>query len=188
MIRFFLHGWYLWVLSEGNKKFFLELLEASKKREVRILIIPFARVESRWEEKKKEIQDRFSSVKWKKEIHVELAEYSIPKMVQQIRENDIILLWWWATEKLQNTLALIENLKDKLDWKIVAWSSAGTLVFSKYYYENDTASYHNGLALISVGMICHWKNQEMELAYIKKYWWVDEILCIPEWEYIIREC
>ena len=188
MIRFFLHGWYIWVQSEGNKKFFRELLEVCNKKERKILIVPFARAESRWEEKRKEVEERFFEVCWKKRIRIELASNTIAKLKEQILEHDIIFIWWWETIKLQKILEKIGNLKEILEGKMVAWSSAGALVFSKFYYENDTDSYHEWLSLLLVGMICHWKSQKKELAYIKKYWWVKEILCIPEWEFIIREC
>lgn len=188
MTRYFLHGWYVWTPSEDNKDFFRTLLRASEKKSIQILIIPFARDKSRWKRKFEEIKERFLEVVEEKEISIVLSKSNIKKCREEILKSDIIFIWWGETEILQNKLKEIQDLKECLSWRIIAGSSAWALVFSKYYYENDTDKYYQGFWFLPIGIICHWKNQKKELAHIKKYWWVNKVLCIAEWKYLILEC
>lgn len=188
MTQYFLHGWCVGALSQDNRDFFSTLVMAPRKESIRILIIPFARERSRWDKKFEEIKERFFEVAEWKEIKIILSESDIQKCQEEIRKADIIFIWWGETEVLQAQLEKIEDFKEIISWKVVAGSSAGALIFSKYYYENDTHSYHNGFWFLDCGIICHWRNQEKELAHIKKYWWVNKVLCIAEWKYLILEC
>lgn len=187
MTRYYFHGGYAWIDTPSNREFFQSLRDEIQKEEIIILILPFAREKYRWEVKSKEVSEQFSRTQWNQKIIIAIGDEDIDILCDQIKNADVIFLWWGETEKLQRKIEMIPNFHRLLEGKIVAWSSAGALIFSQYYYENDNDRYSLWLWILPIGMICHWKNQEEQLAYIKKYWEVNEVLCIAEWKFLVRE-
>lgn len=186
MIQFYLHGGYIRIDTEKNRTLFREVLKQCPKVHPKVLIVPFARSFEKWDELFCQVSDQFARQSEIKQCSCVCASYE--HIWEEIEQADIICIIGWNTERLQSKMSILNNLRELLNNKIVIGSSAGALMFASYYYENDTNEYFQGLWILPVGMICHWENQENELAHIKKYWWVNEILCIPEWDFIIREC
>lgn len=184
MIHFFLHGGYAWAPSDQNKNFYRSLLFSVKKEKVKIVLLPFARDRLKWEEKKEELSLRFKEATVGQVLEIILVSETGNIGKEELSHADIIFLWWGDTLRLQNALKTIPELSEILDGKIVAGSSAWALVFSRFYYENDSNSYHEWLWFFPYGMICHWSNQHEQLEYIKKYGWVDRVLCISEWSFL----
>lgn len=63
-----------------------------------------------------------------------LSNDKIGAFVEQIKQADVIYLKGGNTNWLHDRLAEIPDLINLLSGKIVAGSSAGALVLSKYYY------------------------------------------------------
>jgi peptidase E len=150
MIHFFLHGGYAWAPSDQNKNFYRSLLFSVKKEKVKIVLLPFARDRLKWEEKKEELSLRFKEATVGQVLEIILVSETGNIGKEELSHADIIFLWWGDTLRLQNALKTISELSEILDGKIVAGSSAWALVFSRFYYENDSNSYHEWLWFFSL--------------------------------------
>ncbi len=93
-----------------------------------------------------------------------------------------VLLALWLLEKV----LFLEDHKDLFQWKIIAWSSAGTNILSKISFSNDYQSITTWLGLLNIWTMCHftkqwiWKemlegnNEKLELFFLEE----EEYICI----------
>jgi len=190
MTQYFLHGWYSTRKSEKNKIFFSELLQNfSKEEKTNVLIILFAREKEVWEKKFEEIKNSFLSASPKKDFHFEQANEENKLFIKQIKKSQILFITGGNTHILQNYLEKIPALKKLLRDKIIAGSSAGWLVFSRYYYENDN-TYNKWLGFIDAKLLCHYdKNNNKEAKKKLEKFWENNIpvYTIKEEEFIVVE-
>ena len=188
MTKYYLHGWYIWVISPGNTRFFTSIIEEVQKNDISLLLVLYAREASRWEAKARETEERFLRVSRDKNLSCTIASDDIETFKNQIQTSDIIFFHGGDTQKLQKKLEWIEALEKLLDGKIVAGSSAGALIFSEYYYENDNDRYHKGLGFFPLKMICHWNGQQSQMEHLCQLGDINSpILTIAEWEFIVRD-
>ncbi len=155
MTKYILVGGYIKKTEDGGKAFCEELVKGlNLSRPVKILDCMFARPAESWQEKLKEDQELFS--KYISNFELELADVS--KFVEQVKSSDVIFL------RGGHTVALMEALNKNSDWmkyldgKTVAGTSAGMDAISKYAYDIDTLELADGLGLLQVKSIPHWRS------------------------------
>lgn len=191
MTQYFLHGWYRTKKSEKNKIFFSELLQNfSKEEKTNVLIILFAREKEVWEKKFEQIKNSFLSASPKKDFHFEQANEENKLFIKQIKKSQILFITGGNSHILQNYLEKIPALKKLLRDKIIVWSSAGWLVFSRYYYENDDNTYNKWLGFIDAKLLCHYDKNTNEEAKkkLEKFWEKDIVVyALKEQEFIVVE-
>ena len=126
-------------------------------RKSRVLMVFFARPKEEWAMLCNETKRfRFILARW--DIDYVLASDSQSEFIEQIRECDVIYFRGGNTPMLQEKLAGISNLQELLKDKIVIGSSAGSIVFAKYYYDQDYDQVFEGLNFLPVKMITHYKS------------------------------
>ena len=94
---------------------------------------------------------------------------------------------------LQKKLEEVSNLKQLLEDKIVIGSSAGSLVFSRYYYDQDYDQVFNGLNFLNIKMITHYKSKgeyastsgDDKLKMLEEYEEKLPVYAIRETEFVI---
>ncbi len=189
MTTYIFHGGNTFAVSSENTWFFEKILQAVPKANIHILFIPFAREKERWSAGAKKIEERFTEVRSERTLIFDIADEGIDALRIQIQISDIVFIWGGDTQKLQKNLEEIPDLETLFEGKVVAGTSAGALVLTKYYYENDTDSFHPWLAILPIKCICHWKNEKWGLLDVLKTHGNpdDEILTLAEWEYEIMK-
>ena len=107
--KFILSGGYADHLNEENNKFFREILNTEKK-ELKILLVIFAKEREVWPELKEKMVSQFERNKEDKKLSYEIAEED--NFVNQCRETDIIYMHGGKTLKLLEFLRKFPDLKD----------------------------------------------------------------------------
>lgn len=95
--KFILHGGYATTANRENDKFFKEILKNSGKN-IKILLVFFAKEKSKYPEMFKKITPLFEKNKGKSNISFEIA--SKKNFLQQVAQSDIIYLYGGKTSRL----------------------------------------------------------------------------------------
>lgn len=124
----------------------------------KVLVVFFARPKETWATLYNKIKNlRFVFGRW--DIDYVLASDDTAEFLRQIQECDVLYFRGGSTPMLQKKLAEISDFKQRLKDKIVIGSSAGSLVFTKYYYDQDYDQIFEGLNFLNVKMITHYKSK-----------------------------
>ena len=120
-----------------------------------VLVVPFARAENDWKKVFKKYLKKYDGLKIKKKFILASPNNKIFK--KQIRKSNLIFLCGGSELPL---LGYLKDLKlEDLNNKVVVGISAGTNIFSKYYYSNDRNTIGRGLGLLPIKTLCHYNNQ-----------------------------
>ncbi len=126
-------------------------------RKSKVLLVFFARPKEGWEMSYLETRkSRLLFARW--DVDYILASDNVDEFVEQIKNCDVVYFRGGDTPMLQKKLEEIFDLKKLLENKIVIGSSAGSLVFAKYYYDQDYDKVLEGLNFLPVKMITHYKS------------------------------
>ncbi len=157
--KYILHGGYAEVKNDKNNKFFKEILDTDKK-ELSILLVLFAREDSKYAKISKPIIDQFNTNNVDKVLNFEIADKRI--FVEQIKRADVVYLRGGETLKLLHALKACENFAELIKGKTVAGESAGAYVLSTFFYSKSLEKFLAGLRLVPVKTICHYigKNRD----------------------------
>lgn len=187
MIRYVLHGGATRRQTKDNARFFFEVTQGLPESAT-ILCVYFARNRVDWAQLFEQDKINFSSAVPDKNLRFELAQEETNVFVEQIKKTNVIFIPGGSTPILQSHLKHINDLKNLLQNKVVAGSSAGALVFAEYYYENDDDTYNQGLGLLPYKIICHYSEAiSGKREQLRKYGKNLEILNIPEEKFLIIE-
>ena len=104
---------------------------------------------------------------------------------EQVKNVDIIYLRGGNTKKLQKYLEG-KKLKELFKGKVVAGSSAGTYVLSKYYYGNDTKKLEEGLGILPMKTICHYdESLKNKLTTLKNFRKKLDVYALPNYKFVV---
>jgi len=155
MTKYILAGGYIHKAPDGGRAFFEELVRGfGDKGPVKILNCLFARDEDSWASKLEENREVFS----KYIDNFELILANPEKFVEQVKAADIIFLQGGYTKPLVDKLRENGDWIKYLDGKTVAGSSAGGDAIAKYYSVLKTSRVGDGLGLLPIKFIPHWKS------------------------------
>jgi peptidase E len=185
MTKYILHGG-AWQSTADYKKFFSEMIK-DLPSQANILCVYFAREKFMWDENFEEDKIKFLSVSRQKNFNFEMAVDKVNVFLEQIKTSDLIYIRGGDTHILQKFLEKIDHLEVFWQGKTVAGSSAGALVLSKYYYENDDDTFNKGLGILPIKVFCHYtKEKSDKLEELKKIREdVKQIYAISEEEFFI---
>lgn len=192
MIKFILHGGKSRIDCKSNRQFYQQLFKLDKK-EVNFLVVSFARPIDQQELPKEEI-NKIIQLNLDKRIDFILAHEE--RFTKQLEKADCVYFRGGDTNLLKDILKPIKNLKNYFDGKIIAGSSAGFIVFAKYYFDQDYSAIQKGLDFLPIKAMSHYglpnsygESFEKELDELRKYRKEEnlETIALRETEYIIRE-
>lgn len=192
MTKYILHGGRTRVDCKSNRDFYRAMFDLDKKS-INLLIVPFAKPEE-----ERDFSDKLERIKQlnpDKKIIVKQADQKI--FEEQITWADVIYLVGGDTKLLKKELDKIPNLKYLFNNKIVAGSSAGFIVLSKYYFDQDYPdSILHGLNILPIKAISHFglpniynKSFQKELSELEKFHLEEglETIVLAETEFVVRE-
>lgn len=177
---------------KNNNNYYKEIINSAA-GPVKILLVYFAAAKERWEELEKQHRSRFAAQAGGKEIEFQVASEKADEFIKQIKWCDAMFIRGGLTPVLQAQLEKVSNFKELIKDKVVAGSSAGALVFTKYYYEQDYDKIFEGLGILPVKMITHYLSTgeyaatsgKDKLEKLKAYKENLPIYAIPETEFVI---
>ena len=155
MTKYILLGGYLAKARDGGKSFADELVKGYGVAP-KILLCLFARSSETWQETFEKESSAFRAYLPDKKLNIELAD---PVMFsQQVRWADAIYLRGGITNTLVEELRKSPDWTSELDSKTLAGSSAGADAIATYHYNLDTQAVGNGLGLLPIKMVPHWRS------------------------------
>lgn len=168
MTKYILHGGKTSLKSADNKKFFQEIVK-DLVSPINLLIVYFARVESEWQKLLKQDKENFISANPGKVINFVLANKNKDIFINQIKEANAIYMRGGETIMLVNALKNIKNLKELFKDKVVAGSSAGAYVLSRYYIDSKDRL-GKGLGILPIKSFAHYNDtRKDELNRLKNH-------------------
>jgi len=155
MTKFILVGGYVQKAPDGGKAFCEELLKDFEEP-IKILDCMFARLQTVWEETFTKDKEFFKTQLPGKKLDFQLAKLNT--FLEQVRWADVIYFRGDSSEELVKSLQQYSDWTQRIQNKTVAGTSAGADALSKYYYGLDNLEIRNGLDLLHVKMIPHFKS------------------------------
>ena len=162
MTKYILGGGYTQKTEDRGRAFCEELVkDIELYRPVKILDCMFARPMNSWDEKLMEDNQMFSEFI----TNFELILADVDKFEEQAKDADVIFLRGGETD------VLIDLLKKTGDWtkylygKTIAGTSAGAMAIAKYSHALEQDKLMEGLGLLPVKVIAHWKTDIYEVDW-----------------------
>ena len=155
MTKFILVGGYVKKAPDGGAAFCDELVRGFEDP-VKILVCMFARRREVWEEAFAGDIDFFRSRLPNKILDIQLAENG--RLSEQVQWADVVFFRGGSSHEL------VDALKAEGDWmlhtedKTIAGTSAGADALSKYYFGLDTKEVREGMGLLPVKVIPHFRS------------------------------
>lgn len=136
--------------------FFKEIIKGERKKLIKILIVPFGYPKNKWESVLKKYKKRYSF--YLPEINSELilAKENYSSFLKQIEKVKIIHFTGGSEILIKRKIKNKAKFRKALNGKVIVGISAGTNVFSKYYYSNDRTRIERGLGILPIKTICHY--------------------------------
>ncbi len=154
MVKYILIGGNSHSAEDGNKALFEELKKDVANRPIKLLDCLFARPKEIWKEKFKDDLDYFSK---DKDFELELANPE--NFIEQIRNSDIVFFKGGTPKDLITILNTTGDWFKEMDGKTLVGSSGGADTICKYYGVGKKMSIGEGLGLLPIKMIPHWKSE-----------------------------
>ncbi len=154
MTKFILAGGAIHKAPDGGQTFIEELVKNINKKQPRILDCLFAQPKEVWQEKFEGDKEYFS--KFISDFELELADEE--KFVEQVKNSDVIYLRGGHTQQLFKLLTKNIDWINYLDGKTLAGTSAGAEVIAQHYHVLKSGRTGDGLGLLPIKFIPHWKS------------------------------
>jgi len=188
MTKFILHGGYTSTNNELNRTFYEEII-----RDVRdggtVLLCYFASPDEDNSKRFKEDSEKLNEQSHGKNFTFLLANEN--DFMKQLKKADALYIRGGSTPKLLGILEKYDKLKDSLDGKTVAGSSAGAYAIGRYSAFHDDESggqIREGLGLLPLRVVCHYESadlppnpqalaalesmaQDLELVFLRDFEW-----------------
>ena len=155
MTKYILVGGYPKKAKDGGKAFCEELVKGFSDP-VRILDCLFARPRENWDKSFEEDKEFFSIHSPDRKLEIQLADPI--RFIDQIRWVNTIYLRGGDNDVLLGLLSQDKNWIKELTGKTFAGSSAGANVIAKYYYDFGALKAEEGLGLLPVKVIVHYRS------------------------------
>ena len=186
MTKFILHGGFIRKNSELNTEFLRELVKDVPENG-NVLMVYFAN------ETEEEILEKFQA-------HIKMFQDKVPEkkvllstatkenFIEEITKSDAVLINGGDTRKLINILKTYPGLRQAINGKTIAGSSAGAYALAAYGAANSEKVIREGLGYVPVRVVCHYESldlppsteslqilentrSDLELVYLKDCEW-----------------
>jgi peptidase E len=161
MATYILHGGFTKVRNELNASFYKEIVRLTPAGGT-ILFICFARGDAEYKKACVELTDRIAEYKGEKKLTTVCANHD--NFTEQVRNADVLYIDGGDTNEIITILKKYPEItnSDTLANKTIVGSSAGAYVLAKYYYSASSGGIHEGLGILPIRIICHYKSHEFE--------------------------
>lgn len=183
MIKYILHGGNSREVNPDNNSFFREMTLTSKGKTL-VLLNYFSREDSEIEELAEQDKQRILQNSHNQDLEFEIA---VPeRLSEQLSRVNIMYMRGGETDKLTEKMKLTPNLVQLFNNKVIAGSSAGVYVLSKYYWGNDSAKLGTGLGILNFKTYCHYKPEDNEIMQkLLTYKEQLPLLVLPNYKWVV---
>lgn len=191
MTKYILHGGETGVQNEHNKAFYQEWVASfSDDYTPTILLTYYSRPRENWHDLMKSDQERFDRYTNGRKVNFVLANDDLDEFKNQVKESDVVYVRGGSSEKVIEYLRPIAHkLREMVDGKVYAGSSAGVMCVS-HYARSNTSDWKKSLGILPINSIVHWNDDLQESLDNFRDTHQDnnyEYLLIPETEFIVKE-
>lgn len=186
MTKYILHGGETKLDCEWNTKFFQEMVRGVDSPRILALFqaVPVDGRPARIEKLKQKLEDANPGMAYS----LAIASENPKTLADQLEHANVVYLHGGDTQALFTSISQVPNLKERLNGKIVAGSSAGAYVLAAAYFSNSRRVVDRGLGILPIKIFAHWdESQQTELAELRAFGEELPIVLIPETEYIVIE-
>jgi peptidase E len=159
--KYILHGGYTSTHNELNRTFYEEIARDVPDRGT-ILLCYFASKDEDNSGRFKEDSERLKQQSQGKNFTFLLANEK--DFIEQLKQSDALYLRGGSTPKLLAALSKHDGLKEMLEDKTIAGSSAGAYVigkFSAFHDDESGGKVREGLGLLPLRVVAHYKSLDM---------------------------
>jgi len=157
MTKFILHGGDTKEINQDNNSFFRDMTLGSKGKTL-VLLNYFAREDNEVKGLAEQDKQRFLQNSDNRNLEFEIARPE--RLAEQLSRAEIMYMRGGETNWLKEKLLMTPNLTELFNNKVIAGSSAGVYVLSKYYWGNDTNKLGDGLGILNLKTYCHYKPED----------------------------
>ena len=191
MTKYILHGGETGIKNEHNKKFYQEWVKGFDDDFVpTILLVYYSRPKERWDELERSDKERFANYTNNREVSFVLADSNLDVFRKQVEEADVVYVRGGSSENVFTAFAPIKDeLKEMLEGKVYAGSSAGVMILS-HYTRSHESDWREGLGILPINSVVHWSPELEESFNNFKAKHPDsecEYLLLPETEFVVKE-
>lgn len=161
MTKYILHGGNSRDINPDNDSFFREMTLGSSGKTL-VLLNYFSREDSEVEKLAEQDKKRFLQNSENKELEFEIAKPE--RFAEQLKRAYVLYMRGGTTEWLVKKMSQTPNLEQLFEGKVIAGSSAGVYVLSKYYWENDNNKVGEGLGIFNFKAYCHYTPNDREIV------------------------
>ncbi|MEK7150032.1 MAG: Type 1 glutamine amidotransferase-like domain-containing protein [Patescibacteria group bacterium] len=154
MIKYILIGGHIHKAQDGGKAFCDELIKDTDGKQIKILDCLFARPLQEWDTKFQDDKNFFQEHLQNFEIELATPE----NFLEQVKKSDIIFFQGGVPHQLMSIIATNGDWVKELDGKVLVGSSGGADAICKYYGVGKTSNIGEGLGLLPIKFIPHWKS------------------------------
>lgn len=183
MTKYILHGGNTREVNPDNDSFFQEMTLGGKGKTL-VLLNYFSREDNEIEELAKQDKQRFLLNSKNKELEFEIAQPEI--FAEQLKKAYVMYMRGGETDKFKEKLSRTSNIEKLFKNKVIAGSSAGVYVLSKYYWGNDNAKIGEGLGILNFKAFCHYQPKDIDI--IEKLLQHKEdlpLLVLPNYKWVV---
>ncbi len=161
MTKFILHGGNTQEINPDNKSFFREIALGMPSG-ASILLNYFSREDTDIERCAEQDKQSILKNSKNKDLVFEIAK---PKLLgKQLQRARVMYMRGGNTKKLVAKISLTPNFSKLIQNKVIAGSSAGVYVLSKYYWSNNRKKIENGLGILNIKAYCHYKPTDVNIV------------------------
>lgn len=187
MTKFILHGGSLSAKVESNLKFAQEVVSGLGDG-AEILCAYFASDEGKWAELFENDQGRFSGAAPDRAFKFVLAQADREIFVGQVKSADALFFRGGNSEFIYEFMRQIDDFGELLDGKVVAGSSAGAYLLSRYFYTRSRDRIEKGLGTLPIKVLCHYTEaMDDKLQQLKAFGEDLEVYALREGKYVVIE-
>lgn len=157
MTKYILHGGNAREINPDNDGFYREMTEGSKGRTL-VLLNYFSRKPDEVEKLAEQDKGRFLENSENKDLEFEIAQPE--KLAEQLARAYVMYMRGGETSWLSEKLSQTPDLEERFSGKVIAGSSAGVYVLTKYYWNNDLGRLEDGLGILNFKAFCHYKRED----------------------------
>jgi len=145
--------------NEQNKKFREEVVKDIPEGG-RLLIVYFACEDEKYPQLREQDEPAFQKAAGNKQINIIIASKN--NFIEELKSSNAVYMRGGETDRLMNELKKYPDFKNLIKGKTVAGSSAGAYILSKYYHSASKQGIYQGLEIVPVRIICHYKSEKFD--------------------------
>lgn len=161
MIKYLIHGGYYDEPLVTNDLYLSQLTTYPNNNGNKVLLIYFAHPQTKWVELFEKDKRRISELSSISNLEFKIAEEST--ITQDIMQSSYINIRGGDSFELLKVMFRVANIESLFQNKVVAGSSAGAYMLSKYFYSNDYRKLGTGLGLLNTKIYCHYSADDTKI-------------------------